>query len=75
MRHDLFNSQTFNYLTARHTNEGFELSGETKEGIEIGDEIQNPNDGKQYLPIKKIIERRDSKSYPAGNNYFYRVVI
>jgi hypothetical protein len=51
------------------------MTGETKEGIELGDEVQNPNNGKVFFPIKEIIERRDSRDYPKGNNYFYHILL
>jgi hypothetical protein len=57
MRHEVFQSENFNFLTMTNTKEGLILTGETKEGIELGDEVQNPNNGKQYLPVKQIIER------------------
>jgi hypothetical protein len=74
MQRQVFNNPTFCFLKAEHTNEGLVISGETKEGLNKEDEIQNPNDGKQFLPIKEIIERRDSRNYPAGNNYFFKVL-
>lgn len=75
MQHNVFQSDTFNHRTCKSTSEGIEMTGETKEGLELTDEIENPYRGKTFLPIKKIIERRDSKDYPEGNNYFYRVLI
>jgi len=75
MRHEVFQSATFNYLTFKSTKKGLELTGETKEGIELGDEVQNPNNGKQYLIVKEITERRDSRDYPEGNNYFYSIIL
>ena len=74
MRHNVFQSDKFNFLTLTRVSEGLIITGETKEGLSEDDEIQNPNDGKLYMPIKEILERRDSKAYPEGNNYFYKVL-
>jgi hypothetical protein len=74
MEHYVIGSQTFNYLTVGQHKDGLVLTGETKEGLETSDVIQNPWYTKQMLPILSIMERRDSKDYPEGNNYFYRVL-
>jgi hypothetical protein len=75
MRHEVFQSEKFNFLTMTNTKEGLVLTGETKEGIELNDEVQNPNNGKQYLLVREIIERRDAKAYPKGNNFFYKILL
>lgn len=75
MRHEVFNSKTFNYLTLKNDASGIILTGETMEGIDLNDEVQNPNNGKVFLTVKEIIERRDSREYPKGNNYFYKILI
>jgi hypothetical protein len=49
------------------------ISGETREPLEIGDTINFlVNERYDILEVCKVIERRDSRDYPAGNNYFYR---
>ena len=74
MEHYLTNSATFNHLTNNSTKGGVVLTGETQEGIEVGDLIKSaPKDNNPFV-VKEILERRDSIDYPAGNNYFYKVL-
>jgi len=74
MVHYLIQSPKFNFLTFETTKNGIILTGETMEGLDKEDEIQCPYSTSQFMPIKKIIERRDSRSYPTGNGYWYKVL-
>jgi hypothetical protein len=75
MEHRTVQSENFNYLTIEHTKDGIILTGETKEGLDKDDTIQNPYKANEFLPIKKILERRDSRDYPKVNNYFYKILL
>jgi len=75
MEHKVVQEEKFNYLKVEHTKDGMIVSGETKEGLDENDTVQNPCNTKQFLPIQKILERRDSRDYPKGNNYFYKILL
>ena len=76
MEHNIYNSETFNFLTMNQVKEGLQLTGETKEPIAIGDVVKGiPCDITLEYKISKIIERRDSKDYPKGNGYFYKALL
>jgi hypothetical protein len=75
MEHFVINSAKFNYLKIEHAKDGMIMSGETKEGLDNNDTVQNPFYDKQFLPIKEVLERRDSVDFPKGNNYFFRILL
>jgi hypothetical protein len=77
MEHNYVRSDTFNMLTTRYQKKDgtFHVTGETSEGIEVGDTINYIVNAKyDVLGVSKITERRDSKSFPVGNNLHYECI-
>jgi hypothetical protein len=72
MHHNYVKDEKFNILTAKREKGFLTFTGETHDPIEVGDTINYPFGGdKMICVVDKIIERRDSKSYPKGNGLFY----
>ncbi len=72
--HNFIKDDYFNILTARRDPKTFNLffTGEAKNGIEIGDTINYPFGGFNMIcKVDNFLQRRDSKSFPKGNGYFY----
>ena len=72
MKHIIAQSATFNCLTTKYDEGKVILTGETSEGIEKGDEIVHPS-FKNPIVVQEILERRDSRDFPKGNNMFYKI--
>jgi hypothetical protein len=76
MEHNYVRNDNFNILTIKvDKDETFILTGETNEGITIGDTI-NYIVNKKFgvLRVDDIVERRDNKDFPNGNNKFYKCI-
>jgi 2,3-bisphosphoglycerate-independent phosphoglycerate mutase len=53
----------------------FNVTGNTSEGLEVGDTINYlVNEKYDILEVKEVTERRDDKSFPKGNNLWYSCV-
>ncbi len=72
MEHKFVKNDNFNILTAKRSKGHLFFTGETRDPIEVGDTIDYPFGGfNEICIVDKIIERRDSKSYPKGNGLWY----
>ena len=71
--HNYVKDDNFNILTIKAEKSGvFFVTGETNEGLEVGDTINYiVNEKFDCLGVDKILERRDSRSFPKGNNLHY----
>jgi hypothetical protein len=77
MEHNYVRSETFNMLTTRYVKKTgtFDVTGNTSEGLEVGDTINYIVNAKfDVLGVKEIKERRDDKSFPKGNGLWYSCV-
>lgn len=72
MNHNYVHDDHFNILTAKREKGMLVFTGETRNPLEVGDTINYPFNEKQICAVDKIIERRDSKSYPKGNGLYYK---
>ena len=75
MIHNYVRNEDFNILTIRYNKKGiFEVAGETKEPLGVGDMINYiVGDKGDIIEVNKVTERRDSVDFPKGNGMFYRV--
>ena len=74
MDHNYVRNDDFNILTIRFNKGVFDVTGETRESIAIGDTINYfVGDKGDVIGVNKVLERRDSKDFPKGNGMFYRV--
>jgi len=74
MEHNYVRDDNFNILTISYDKKKgqFFLTGETRNGIEIGDSINYIiNEQFDTLEVAEITQRRDSGSFPLGNNLHY----
>jgi len=72
MEHNFMRDENFNILTAKREKGHLFFTGETKLGIQEGDLINYPFGGfNEICKVDRVIERRDSKSYPKGNGLWY----
>jgi len=71
MRYNTTQDPKFNYLTLTNEKGKIILEGETH-GIEVGDEIVMEQ-LKTPIVVTQILERRDAKGFPKGNNLHYKV--
>ena len=74
MNHNYIRDSKFNILTIRYESKKgvFSLTGETADGIAIGDTINYlANAEGHILEVVDIAERRDSRDFARGNNLFY----
>jgi len=72
--HNYIKDEDFNILTAHRDSKANKLifTGEAKKGIEIGDTINYAFGGFNiYCMIDKFKQRRDAKTYPKGNGFYY----
>jgi hypothetical protein len=76
MEHNYVRDDNFCILTIKHDKKGmFNVSGNSKLGINVGDTINYlVNENGDTLRVDKVVERRDDKSFPKGNNLWYRVL-
>jgi hypothetical protein len=73
MEHNYVRNENFNILTIKCVKgDNYFVTGETKDGISIGDTIDYIiNERFDLLEVTDIKERRDSRSFPKGNNLHY----
>ena len=72
MEHNFMRDENFNILTTKREKGHLFFTGEAKQGIQEGDLINYPFGGfNEICQVDRITEKRDSKSYPKGNGYWY----
>lgn len=73
MDHNYVKDANFNILTIRRVKNEYDVTGETREPLEVDDTINYISGERTILGIKKIVERRDSRDFPKGNGMWYHV--
>jgi len=73
MNHNYVKDDKFNILTINRDKKGvYFVTGETYDGIEAGDTINYVvNEKMDILEVTEVTQRRDSRSFPVGNNLHY----
>jgi hypothetical protein len=75
MDHNYVRDENFCILTIRREKDNYHLTGNSKNGIKVGDTINYiVNDKLDILGVTKVLEIRDDKSFPKGNNLWFNAV-
>ena len=75
MDHNYVRSDDFCILTINRDKKSvYHVTGNVSNDIAIGDTINyNVGDKGDILGVSKVVERRDDRSFPKGNNLFFSV--
>ncbi len=75
MDHNYVRSDDFCILTINRDKKSvYRVTGNVSKDIAVGDTINYiVNEKQDILAVSKVIERRDDKSFPKGNNLFFSV--
>ena len=75
MDHNYVRNDDFCILTINRDKKGiFHVTGNVKGDISTGDTINYiVNEKYDILSVNKVLERRDDRSFPKGNNLFFSV--
>jgi hypothetical protein len=75
MDHNYVRDDDFCILTIKREKGNYLVTGNSKKGINVGDTINYIVSNKfDILGVNKVIEQRDDKSFPKGNNLWFKVI-